>query len=175
MATMSAARIRSLYRRHNHAYEAVYHFFREPGTPCRHRVLPDPRYRNLAIPFRRRTLPRCSSARDGESGTRLIRSCATSQFNSQETTPMQKTLLIGYLGKDPRVAQPLPPSPSPAPNVGRTVPASRRNTPSGSTSRSSANAPRSSPNTSTKAAGSSSKAGNGPNRGMTSSPAARST
>jgi len=48
MATMSAARIRSLYRRHNHAHEAVYHFFREPGTPCRHRVLPDPRNRNLA-------------------------------------------------------------------------------------------------------------------------------
>ena len=26
MATMSAARIRSMYRRHNHAHEAVYHF-----------------------------------------------------------------------------------------------------------------------------------------------------
>ena len=26
MATMSAARIRSLYRRHNQAHEAVYHF-----------------------------------------------------------------------------------------------------------------------------------------------------
>ena len=26
MATMSSARIRSLYRRHNHAHEAVYHF-----------------------------------------------------------------------------------------------------------------------------------------------------
>ena len=26
MATMSATRIRSMYRRHNQAYEAVYHF-----------------------------------------------------------------------------------------------------------------------------------------------------
>ena len=31
MATMSAARIRSLCRRHNHAYEAVYHFSANSG------------------------------------------------------------------------------------------------------------------------------------------------
>ena len=30
MATMSAARLRSLYRRHNHAHEAVYHFSANP-------------------------------------------------------------------------------------------------------------------------------------------------
>ena len=30
MATMSAARIRSLCRRHNHAHEAVYHFSANP-------------------------------------------------------------------------------------------------------------------------------------------------
>lgn len=30
MATMSAARIRSLYRRHNQAHEAVYHFSANP-------------------------------------------------------------------------------------------------------------------------------------------------
>jgi hypothetical protein len=30
MPTMSAARIRSLYRRHNHAHEAVYHFSANP-------------------------------------------------------------------------------------------------------------------------------------------------
>ena len=31
MATMSAARIRSLCRRHNQAHEAVYHFSANPG------------------------------------------------------------------------------------------------------------------------------------------------
>ena len=31
MATMSAARIRCLCRRHNHAHEAVYHFFTNSG------------------------------------------------------------------------------------------------------------------------------------------------
>ena len=31
MATMSAARIRSLYRRRNHAHEAVYHFSANSG------------------------------------------------------------------------------------------------------------------------------------------------
>ena len=30
METMSAARIRSLYRRHNHANEAIYHFSANP-------------------------------------------------------------------------------------------------------------------------------------------------
>ena len=30
MATMSAARIRSWYRRHNHAHEAVHHFSANP-------------------------------------------------------------------------------------------------------------------------------------------------
>ncbi len=30
MATMSASRIRSLHRRHNQAYEAVYHFSANP-------------------------------------------------------------------------------------------------------------------------------------------------
>ena len=33
MATMSAARIRSLCRRHNHAYEAVYHLSANPVQP----------------------------------------------------------------------------------------------------------------------------------------------
>ena len=35
MTTMSAARIRSLYRRHNHADEAVYHF---SAIPVQHVV-----------------------------------------------------------------------------------------------------------------------------------------
>ena len=35
MATMSAARIRSLYRRHNHAHQAVYHF---SANPVQHAV-----------------------------------------------------------------------------------------------------------------------------------------
>ena len=33
MATMSAARIRSLCRRHNQAHEAVYHFSANPVQP----------------------------------------------------------------------------------------------------------------------------------------------
>ena len=93
---------------------------------------------------------------------------------------MQKTLLIGYLGKDPEMKY----------TAGGTAIAtftiasterwknsaeSRRNTPRGSTSRPSANVPRSLPNICTKAAGSFSKAGNEPSPGMTNSPAARST
>jgi hypothetical protein len=93
---------------------------------------------------------------------------------------MQKTLLIGYLGKDPEMkytadGTAIATFTIASTDAGRTVPASRRNTLSGSISRPLANVPRSLRNTSIKAAGSSSKAGNGPNRGMTSSLAARST
>ena len=57
MATMSAARIRSLCRRHNHAHEAVYHFASNPvqhvvtvfsatrATETSHSPSPDERFR----------------------------------------------------------------------------------------------------------------------------------
>jgi len=93
---------------------------------------------------------------------------------------MQKTLLIGYLGKDPEMKY----TPGGTAIATFTIASTerwkngagdRRNTPSGSTSRPLANAPRSWPNICTKAAGSLSKAGNGPSPGTTSNPAARST
>ena len=71
MATMSAARIRSLCRRHNHAHEAVYHF---SANPVQHVVTGFllTRATETSIPFRRRAFPRCSSPGDGESGLGLI-------------------------------------------------------------------------------------------------------
>ena len=86
---------------------------------------------------------------------------------------MQKTLLIGYLGKDPEMKY----TPGGTAIATFTIASTERWKNSAGEGqehtewfniRSSANAPRSWPNTSTKA-------GNGPNRGMTSSPAARST
>ena len=93
---------------------------------------------------------------------------------------MQKTLLIGYLGKDPEMKY----TPGGTAITTFTIASTERwkngaGEPQEHTEwfniKALANAPRSWPNTCTKAAGSFSKAGNGPSPGTTSSPAARST
>ena len=70
MPTMSATRIRSLYRRHDQAHK-LFLLFRELRTSICHRVLSNPSHRSLAGAFRRRTLPRRSSPGDGEGRARL--------------------------------------------------------------------------------------------------------
>ena len=87
MSTMSAARIRSLYRRRNHAHEAVYHFSANPVQPVVTGFSPTRASGTQPSPSADERFRAALSARDGESGPHLIRFRATSQFNFNGRRP----------------------------------------------------------------------------------------
>jgi hypothetical protein len=93
MGTMSAAGIRSLYRtfpRTQYGMLSLGSQQHEPQKPRRRPLLTSA----SALP---------SAARWQRPDWADSPFAATSQLQLQETTPMQKTLLIGYLGKDPEM------------------------------------------------------------------------
>jgi hypothetical protein len=95
MATISAGRIRSLCRRHNQAHAAVHHFSPSSARHLAAGLSPIRSTEKVSAPsagqwFRAAVRGRW---RRQVSPNSLVR--ATSQFNPQETNPMQKTLLIG--------------------------------------------------------------------------------
>ena len=72
MATVSATRIRSMYRRHTQAYEAVYHFSANSVGHSIAGFSAARATRNVTVAICRRAFPRRPPPRDGEGRTGLI-------------------------------------------------------------------------------------------------------